>query len=190
MEPSGTLALVLLGAYLLGSIPSSYVIVRLVSGQDIRSIGSGNPGTMNVRDHVGWKPAIVVGAADIGKGAAAVGLAYAAGLGDIEAVLAGMMAVAGHDWSIFLRFHGGNGTGATVGALIALLPAPGLIAAVLAFVLWRLGASRRLAGLTALLSVIPIAYVLDAPPTPMLGVAVLVSLLFVKLWRVEGFAVA
>ena len=190
MTPSATLLIVLVAAYLLGSIPSSYVIVRLIIGEDIRRIGSGNPGTMNVRDHVGWKPAVVVGAADVGKGAAAVGLAYAAGLGDIEAVLAGMMAVAGHDWSIFLRFHGGNGTGATVGALIALLPAPGLIAAVLAFVLWRLGASRRLAGLTALLSVIPIAYVLDAPPVPMLGVAVLVSLLFVKLWRVEGFAVA
>ena len=190
MTPSVTLMLVLVAAYLLGSIPSSYVIVRLVSGQDIRRIGSGNPGTMNVRDHVGWKPAVVVGAADVGKGAVAVGLAYGAGLGDLEAVLAGMMAVAGHDWSIFLRFHGGNGTGATVGALIALLPAPGLIAALLAFVLWRLGASRRLAGLTALLSVIPIAYILDAPPVPMLGVAVLVSLLFVKLWRVEGFAVA
>ncbi len=190
MEPSGTLFLVLLGAYLLGSIPSSYVIVRLVAGEDIRRIGSGNPGTMNVRDHVGWKPAIVVGALDVGKGAAAVGLAYWAGLGDIEAILAGMMAVAGHDWSIFLRLHGGNGTGATVGALLALLPAPGLIAAVLAFVLWRLGATRRLAGLTGLLSVLPIAYVLDAPQVPMVGVAVLVALLFVKLWRVEGFAVA
>ncbi|MDE2696374.1 MAG: glycerol-3-phosphate acyltransferase [Chloroflexota bacterium] len=190
MAPTVTLVLVLFGAYLLGSIPSSYVIVRLLTGQDIRRIGSGNPGTMNVRDHVGWKPAIVVGVLDIGKGAAAVGLAYLAGLGDIEAILAGMMAVAGHDWSIFLRLHGGNGTGATVGALLALLPAPGLIAAVLAFVLWRLGASRRLSGLTGLLSVVPIAYVLDAPEIPMIGVTVLVSLLFVKLWRVEGFAVA
>lgn len=190
MAPTVTLVLVLFGAYFLGSIPSSYVIVRLVTGQDIRRIGSGNPGTMNVRDHVGWKPAIVVGALDVGKGSAAVGLAYWAGLGDIEAILAGMMAVAGHDWSIFLRLHGGNGTGATVGALLALLPAPGLIAAVLAFVIWRLGASRRLAGLTGLLSVVPIAYVLGAPQIPMIGVTVLVSLLFVKLWRVEGFAVA
>ena len=60
----------------------------------------------------------------------------------------------------------------------------------LTFVIWRLGASRRLAGLTGLLSVVPIAYILDARPVPMLGVALLVSLLFVKLWRVEGFAVA
>lgn len=190
MEPSGTLFLVLLAAYLLGSIPSSYVVVRLIAGEDIRRIGSGNPGTMNVRDHIGWKPALIVGAADIGKGAVAVGVAYWVGLGHLEAVLAGTMAVAGHDWSIFLRLHGGNGTGTTVGAIMALLPAPGLIAAVLTFVIWRLGATRRLAGLTGLLSVIPIAYVLAAPPTPMLGVAVLVAFLFVKLWRVEGFAVA
>ena len=190
MALSVTLVLLLVAAYLLGSIPSSYLIVRWVTGEDVRRIGSGNPGTMNVRDHVGWKPAIVVAALDIGKGAVAVGLAYWMGLGDLEAVLAGMMAVAGHDWSIFLRLHGGNGTGTTVGVLLALLPWPGLIACALTFAIWRLGASRRLAGLTGLLSAIPLAYVLNAPPTPMLGVAVLVSFLFVKLWRVEGFAVA
>ena len=187
--PSVELMLVLLGAYLLGAVPSSYVLVRLLTGQDIRRIGSGNPGTMNVRDTIGRKPAVIVGALDIGKGAAAVALAYAVGLGDVEAVLAGFMAVVGHNWSIFLRLHGGNGTGATVGAILGLLPGPCLIAMVLAFALWRIGASRRLAGLLALLSIIPIAYVLAAPATPMLGVAALVSLLFANLWRVEGFAV-
>ena len=190
MTPTVTLMLVLLGAYLLGSVPSSYVFVRLLTGQDIRRMGSGNPGTMNVRDTIGRKPAVVVGVADIGKGAIAVSLAYWAGLGDVEAVLAGMMAVVGHNWSIFLRLHGGNGTGATVGAILGLLPGPCLIAMVLAFTLWRIGASRRLAGLLGLLSVVPVAYVLAAPATPMLGVAVLTSLLFVRLWRVEGFAVA
>ena len=190
MPPVPALVLVLVAAYLLGSIPSSYLIVRSLTGEDIRRIGSGNPGAMNVRDHVGLGPALVVGAADIGKGAAAVWLAYLAGPGGAAAVLAGLMAVAGHDWSIFLRLSGGNGTGATVGAIIGLLPAAGLLGAVLAFVVWRVGATRRLAGLLGLLSVIPIAYVLDAQRTPMAGAALLLVLLFVRLWRVEGFAVA
>lgn len=185
-----TLALVLVAAYLLGSIPSSWLIVRWRTGQDIRRIGSGNPGAMNVRDHVGLRPALVVGAADIGKGAAAVGLAYLAGFGGVEAVLAGLLAVAGHGWSIFLRLDGGHGTGPTVGAIIALLPPAGLLGALLAFVLWRLGATRRLAGLAGLLSVLPLAVALGQPQTPTLGAALLVSLLFLRLWRVEGFAVA
>ena len=184
------LALILGAAYLLGSVPSAYLVVRRLTGEDIRRIGSGNPGTMNVRDHVGFKTAVLVGALDIGKGAAAVALAYAVGLGEVEAVLAGLVAVVGHLWPIFLRLDGGNGTGPTVGAILVLLPAPGLIASAVAFIVWRLGGSRRLGGLTGLLSVIPIAYVLEAPQTPMVGVAALVALLFVKLWRVEGVAIA
>lgn len=184
------LALVLGAAYLLGSVPSAYIVVRRLTGEDIRRIGSGNPGTMNVRDHVGFKTALLVGALDIGKGAAAVTTAYAAGFGEVAAVMAGLAAFAGHVWPIFLRLHGGNGTGPTVGAILALLPAPGLIAGVVAFVVWRIAGSRRLGGLTGLLSVIPIAYMLDAHPTPMLGVAGLLALLFAKLWRVEGVAIA
>ncbi|MYE45984.1 MAG: glycerol-3-phosphate acyltransferase, partial [Chloroflexi bacterium] len=65
------LALVLGAAYFLGSVPSAYLVVRRLTGEDIRRIGSGNPGTMNVRDHVGFKTAVLVGALDIGKGAAA-----------------------------------------------------------------------------------------------------------------------
>ena len=184
------LALVLGAAYLLGSLPSAYLVVRRLTGEDIRSIGSGNPGTMNVRDNVGFKSALLVGALDVGKGAAAVALAYAVGLTEVAAVLAGFAAVSGHAWPIFLRLHGGNGTGPTVGAILVLLPAAGLIAACVSFIVWRIGGSRRLGGLTGLLSVIPIAYVLDSPQTPMVGVAALVALLFVKLWRVEGVAIA
>src|SRR5207248_1356890 len=85
-------------------------------------MGTGNPGTMNVLDTVGWRAASLVAIGDVCKGAAAVALAYAAGLSDREAVLAALAAVAGHDWSIFLRFDGGNGTAAAVGGLLGILP--------------------------------------------------------------------
>ena len=185
-----TLALVLVAAYLLGAIPSSYLVVRALTGHDIRRIGSGNPGTMNVLDHVGLTPAVLVGVADVGKGAAAVALAYYVGLDDGGAVLAGLLVVAGHVWSIFLRLSGGNGTGPTVGAIFVLLPVATLLGVLVAFVVWRLVGSRRLGGLAGLLAVTPAAYALAEPQVAIVGAAGLVALLFVKLWRVEGFAVA
>ena len=119
-------------AYLLGSIPTSYIVVYLLTGRDIRSIGNGNPGTMNVWDNVGLAPALLVAIGDIGKGMAAVSAAYLLGLGDTEAVLAALLAVAGHDYSIFLRFDGGNGTanrrgrGRSTSITSAMLPGRGV----------------------------------------------------------------
>ena len=55
-----TLAVVLVVAYLLGSIPTSYIVVYLLTGRDVRGIGNGNPGTMNVWDNVGLAPALIV----------------------------------------------------------------------------------------------------------------------------------
>lgn len=180
----------LVAAYILGAIPCSYLVVKMLAGQDIRQIGNGNPGTMNVLDHVGLTPALLVGTADLGKGAAAVGLAYYVGLEDSGAGLAGLFVVLGHIWSIFLRLNGGNGTGPTVGAVFALLPVATLLAVLISFLVWRLIGSRRLAGLAGLLAVVPIACVLAMPQIPIIAAAGLVGLLFVKLWHFEGFAVA
>ena len=82
-------------AYLLGSIPTSYIVVYLLTGRDIRSIGNGNPGTMNVWDNIGLLPALLVAIGDIGKGMAAVSATYLLGLHDTQAVLAALIAVAG-----------------------------------------------------------------------------------------------
>ncbi len=157
------LAMVLATAYVLGSIPTSYIVVHLITGRDIRSIGTGNPGTMNVWEHVGVRPALLVAFGDIGKGMAAVGIAYLAGLHDRDAVLAALMVVAGHDFSIFLRFHGGNGTAAAVGGLFALVPAATLPAAGLAFVLFLMTGSKRRSGAVGLLLVPALAYFIHYP---------------------------
>ncbi len=143
-----TLAIVLVVAYLLGSFPTSYIVVHRMTGRDIRDLGSGNPGTMNVLDSVGARSALIVGSTDIAKGAAAVGLAYLAGVGDVGAVAAGLAAVAGHDFSLFLRFDGGNGTAPATGALYALAPLAGLLATIGAVTIYLLFRSRRPAGTT------------------------------------------
>jgi len=185
-----TLALVLIVAYLLGSIPTSYIVAYRLTGRDIRTMGSGNPGTMNVVDTVGLRAGVVVGLGDICKGMAAVGIAYLAGLSDRDAVLAGMVAVAGHDWSIFLRLDGGNGMAAAVGAMIALLPVAALFAVPTAIALYALGMSRRLAGIVGLLLLLALAYVFEAPEARLIGATVLLTFTVIKIFRFEGFSPA
>ncbi len=114
--------LVIVLGYLLGAIPSAYLITRWFKGVDIRSLGTGNPGTANVFRTVGLEAAIAVGALDISKGAAPVLLARAASLSEGWALAAGVAAALGHCYSPYLRFRGGGGLAASVGTLLALMP--------------------------------------------------------------------
>jgi len=182
-----TIAIALAVAYLLGSIPTSYIVVYLWTGRDVRSIGNGNPGMMNVWDNVGLKPAILVGLGDIGKGMAAVGVAYWMGFGDTMAVFLAVMAVFGHDFSVFLRFHGGNGTAAAVGGLFALVPAASLPAAGIAVAIFVVTRSKRAGGLVGLLLVPGLAYFQAYPDIKVLGVIMLLTVVAVKIIRFEGF---
>jgi glycerol-3-phosphate acyltransferase PlsY len=114
--------LVIVLGYLLGAIPSAYLITRWIKGMDIRSLGTGNPGTASVFRTVGLEAAIAVGAVDIGKGAVPVLLARGAGLSGGWALAAGMASVLGHYYSPYLRFRGGRGIAASIGTLLALMP--------------------------------------------------------------------
>lgn len=185
-----TLAVVVVVAYLLGSIPTSYLLVHRLTGQDIRTIGSGNPGAMNVLDSIGRRAGMVVVIIDIAKGSAAVGIAYLAGVGDVGAVTAGLAAVAGHDYSPFLRFHGGNGTAPATGALYALSPLTGLIATSGALGLKLLLNSRRAGGMVALLAFAPIAYALGEPHVRVAGAILLVLVTMLKIGISEGFSLS
>ncbi len=185
-----TLPIALAVAYLLGAIPTSYIVVYLATGRDIRSIGNGNPGTMNVWDNVGAVPAVVVGLGDVGKGMAAVGVAYWLGFGDFVAISCGLLAVLGHDYSIFLRFHGGNGTAAAVGALLALVPEATMPAAAVAIALTVVTRSKRAGGLVGLLLVPALAAWQDYPNILVLGVVALLTVVALKIIRFEGFTPA
>ena len=174
-------------AYLLGSIPTSYIVVYLFTGRDVRSIGNGNPGAMNVWDNVGLAPALLVAIGDIGKGMAAVSAAYLLGLGDTQAVLAALIAVAGHDYSIFLWFHGGNGTAAAIGGLFALVPSASALACALAVALFLVTRSKRFSGAIALACVPVFAFVAGYADMKLIGVLLLLTMTAVKIVRFEGF---
>jgi len=126
--------LVVLIGYLLGSIPSGALIGKRIAKVDIRQHGSGNIGATNVLRTAGKKAAAMVAVLDVLKGVLPVvfagliiGRSYLVvgdfGLGALVAqVLAALAAVAGHNWSVFLKFKGGRGVATFMGGLIALCP--------------------------------------------------------------------
>jgi len=116
------IAISIICAYLIGSIPSAYIAGRLRKRVDIREVGSRNVGAMNVFYKVGFAPGLLVLAADIGKGAAAVALARWLGVPFIAELFAGIAAVIGHGFPVFLRFRGGRGGATCIGILIFLMP--------------------------------------------------------------------
>ena len=116
------IAIAIIGAYLLGSIPSAYIAGRLRKGIDIREVGSRNMGAMNVFYKVGIVPGLLVLAVDIGKGAAAVALARWLGVPPVVELIAGATAVLGHGFPVWLKFRGGRGGATLIGVLIFLMP--------------------------------------------------------------------
>jgi glycerol-3-phosphate acyltransferase PlsY len=108
-------------AYLFGSIPSAYIVGRVLKGLDIREVGDGRMGAAATYRHVGLAGGIIVGLMDLTKGAAAVFLAQGLGVSLLVLLLAAIAVVAGHNWSIFLRFKGGKGALAIYGALASLM---------------------------------------------------------------------
>ncbi|HEX76304.1 MAG TPA: glycerol-3-phosphate acyltransferase [Dehalococcoidia bacterium] len=120
--PNAFIALAIICAYLIGSFPSAYIAGRLRKGIDIRQIGSRNMGAMNVFYKVGFVEGILVLTADIGKGAAAVALARYLGVHEIVQLLAGVAALLGHNFPLFLKFHGGRGGATCIGVFAFLMP--------------------------------------------------------------------
>ncbi len=112
--------------YLLGSIPSAYIATRIATGKDIRQLGGGNVGGLNTLREVGAKPALAVGIVDLGKGAAAVAIAYwLLDAPQLFVMLTGLAAAIGHMWMVFLKFSGGKGMLTTFGAIAVLMPVYG-----------------------------------------------------------------
>lgn len=140
-------------AYLIGAVPTAYLIGRWTNGIDIRNYGSGNVGATNLAHHVGrrWVAPLLLFEI-LGKGASPIIVGHYL-LGweqtSILLVLAPLAAVAGHNWSVFLNFQGGRGVSVIGGALLAISPLL-LSAAIAVFLVgWAL---TRSSGVWVLLS--------------------------------------
>jgi glycerol-3-phosphate acyltransferase PlsY len=127
--------LVLVVAYLAGGIPFGYLLVKLKTGEDVRSKGSGNIGATNVLRTTGRAIAVATLLLDIGKGFFAVWFAAKLTGDSPQWMSAAALAVmAGHAFPIFLKFHGGKAVASFIGAFLYLTPVP-LIASLVLFVI-------------------------------------------------------
>lgn len=115
-------------AYILGSLPFAFLVVKALSGVDIREVGSGNVGATNVLRAAGIRAAATVLVLDVFKGAAAVLIGKALGAPPAVLGACALAAVLGHVFPVFLGFRGGKGVATAAGAIGAMSPAPMLAA--------------------------------------------------------------
>ena len=121
--------LLALFSYLLGAVPTGYLIARRVMGIDIRQHGSGNPGAANVYRTVGKWAGITTFLIDGLKGFIPVSIVLHVFPGEYwQAILCGTIAILGHMWTIYLKFRGGKGVATSAGVFAALLPIPTALA--------------------------------------------------------------
>ena len=174
----------LLASYLIGAIPTSYLVVRLVKGQDLRQLGSGNLGATNLYRVLGWRYAVPVALFDMLKGAVPVLLlGPRAGGGALVALALGAAAVIGHVFPVFLGFRGGKGVATGAGVVLGLAP----LAFLAALMTWALVV--KLSGYVSLGSVLaaavlpPAVYLLHPDRRPLIGLFILLALLIIALHR-------
>ena len=166
--------------YLLGSMPNGYLAGRWLKGIDLRQYGSGSTGATNVLRNVGKAPALVVFLLDVGKGALAVLLAKSFGLNDWVQVLAGLAALAGHIWPVWLGWKGGKAVATGLGMFLGLawpvgLACFGLFMAVISI--------SRIVSLSSVVAAIglPVLMVLTGANGASISVSVVASVMV--LWR-------
>jgi acyl phosphate:glycerol-3-phosphate acyltransferase len=158
-----TSALVVLGGYLLGSMPFGYWVVLLVKGEDIRKVGSGNIGATNVWRTYGRWLGIPIVLLDVAKGFVPA-LLGALLVGELTAVLAGGAAMLGHWRPLFLRFQKGGKTVATAGGtFFGAAPVLGVIGLGVWIVVFLLSRYASLASIMTALSLPVMAVVLGEP---------------------------
>ena len=112
----------ILGFYLVGSFPTAYILVRLVTGHDIRQMGTTNVGSLNAYRQVGFRGAIPVLLVDAGKGILAVSVPTWLGAPQWLMFVTVISVVVGHNWPVFLNFRGGKGAAAILGISLVLAP--------------------------------------------------------------------
>jgi len=164
---TGLLAIVI--AYLVGGIPFGYLLVKLTTGKDVRSAGSGNIGATNVLRTSGRAAGVATLLLDIGKGFFAVWLATKMTDDDpLWMSLAALAVMAGHAFPVFLKFQGGKAVASFIGAFLYLTPLP--LATVLVLFVIVVAATRAIsAGSIMAAGTFPLGvWLILHPPAPVL----------------------
>lgn len=171
----------LLGAYVLGSIPFAQFLAR-INGVDLRRAGTGNVGAGNLKKTVGVSWALAAGVLDGLKGLIPAWLSLRGGLGPGAAGLVGLAAVIGHNWSVFMKGRSGRGLATAFGLIVALHPPLAIWTTGWAIAGWKIGGG--IAGFIGwgLLPIVSIA--LGGPVTESLLILLLAAVLIGR--RMQG----
>jgi len=182
----------IVGAYLLGSIPAGVMAGRILRGIDVREHGSGNPGTSNALRILGPGPALAVLLIDVGKGWLATAVAFRIDVDGLPfddawvPLIVGLAAVAGHLWPVWVGFRGGKGVATGAGVMAALEPLAMLIGALVFLVVV---AASRWVSLGSMVSAISMPLVIvalqrlggiDVPPRTLVAAALLALLILLN----------
>lgn len=181
--------LLILGAYLVGSVPAAYLAARLFRGIDLRQYGTGQLGAGNLLRTTSKKLAAPIVIYDLGKGAAMVWIAQLVGLGIAQQVTVGLAVIIGHNWPVFLRFSGGRGVITTLGTAFFLMPWAIVIFIVLALptILFR---SSPLPVLVAIAALPLASWGLGQPLAVTLGLLAMFLLMVIRRLAVPREAIA
>jgi len=176
-----------IACYLIGSIPTSFLVAKYLKGIDIREHGSGNVGATNTARVVGKLPGLLVLAVDIIKGWICVAIVAKMfiRLGvdmdpQVYALLLGAMAIIGHIWTIFLGFKGGKGIATSCGVFIGAAPNIFLVA----FIIWvAVFAWKRYVSLASIISAVSIPVTMAAMLYPPVIVTITCALCAITVYK-------
>ena len=180
---------IIIVAYLIGSIPFALLLARRFGDADLRRVGSGNLGAANVMRASGVAAGLLVAALDMTKGAASVWLAARGSAGAALPAAAGLAAIIGHIYPVWLRFRGGKGVATACGVFAVLTPLalpPAL--AVFVAVVW-MTKYISLGSVVATIALPPLAYALGSPaPSVLAAFAAAIVIVFrhrSNVWRLR-----
>ena len=161
MSVAETPAPILFG-YLIGAMPVSWLVVRVLAGHDLRIVGSGNVGATNALRVTSWPVAVLVAVLDATKGAGAVLVGRTLATGDMAPALAGIAAVVGHVFPCWLAFRGGKGIATAAGAFALLAPAATVTATIVFAAAAAVGRMVSLASVAAVVVLMVTAWTLSS----------------------------
>jgi len=183
----GLATLLLLGSYLCGAVPTSFLVAKWFRGIDLREHGSKNLGATNLYRTLGWKFAVPVGLIDVAKGAIPV-LLLGPRLPGVALfpTLCGVMAVVGHVYSVFVGFKGGKGVATAAGMLLGLAPEALGVALIVWLVLVRSTGYVSLGSVAAAAVFPPADYLLNPGRRTLTALGLDVAVAVFVIWKHRG----
>jgi glycerol-3-phosphate acyltransferase PlsY len=150
-------------SYLCGAIPFAYIFPKIFAGVDVRTVGSGNPGTTNVFRAAGKKIGILTFVFDVLKGFTPVYFAHKIDPSFTFIAIVAVCTILGHIYTVFLGFKGGKGVATSLGVFLALMPGPAAIAAGAFAVIFLISGIVSLASILAAVVLVACAVLMSAP---------------------------